>query len=91
MLRPGATMFDAYLDGRAESGVEDHRPVSSEDYLRCIDGKPRYTGVADFLASRGIESNHRWWLYRGLMTVDTGTCGTRGSSARRPDWHHHRP
>jgi alpha,alpha-trehalase len=51
-----SAMFDAYLDRRAESGVEDHRPVSSEDYLRCIDGKPRYTGVADFLASRGIES-----------------------------------
>ncbi len=25
------------------------------DYRRYVDGKPRYDGVADFLASRGIE------------------------------------
>ena len=26
-----------------------------DDYLRHFDGKPRYDGVAAFLASRGVE------------------------------------
>lgn len=31
------------------------RPFSHEDYLELLDGRPRYDGVAAFLASRGIE------------------------------------
>lgn len=30
-------------------------PFTSADYRRHVDGKPRYEGVRDFLASRGIE------------------------------------
>lgn len=35
-----------------ERGVE---PYSSADYFAAIDGKPRFDGVAAFLATRGIE------------------------------------
>ena len=30
-------------------------PFSRSDYLRFVDGKPRYDGVRDFLASRGLS------------------------------------
>lgn len=30
-------------------------PFTSDDYRRFVDGRPRYEGVATFLASRGIE------------------------------------
>ena len=43
-----AEMFTAVL---AERGVA---PYTSADYFEHIDGKPRYDGVRDFLASRGI-------------------------------------
>lgn len=62
-LASGAVLFD--LDGvitptaiiHEQAWAElfadhDYRP---EDYLAHIDGKPRYDGVAAFLASRGIE------------------------------------
>jgi len=45
-------MFDEYLGER--SGTE-RRPFDREDYLRYVDGKPRYEGVGSFLESRGIE------------------------------------
>lgn len=35
-------------------GGEDHRPFTDADYRRYVDGKPRYDGVHDFLAARGI-------------------------------------
>jgi alpha,alpha-trehalase len=43
-------MFDPFLATR-----EDPSPFSSADYRAHVDGKPRYDGVADFLASRGID------------------------------------
>ncbi|MDR1790690.1 MAG: HAD-IA family hydrolase [Propionibacteriaceae bacterium] len=35
---------------------QTHPPASyaDDDYYRCLDGRPRYDGVADVLASRGI-------------------------------------
>jgi len=49
-------MFDAYLDEVAARTGQNHKPFSVEkDYTRYVDGKPRYDGVRDFLASRGIE------------------------------------
>lgn len=62
-LASGAVLFD--LDGvitptaiiHEQAWAElfaDHDYVP-EDYLAHIDGKPRYDGVATFLASRGIE------------------------------------
>lgn len=50
-----ATMFDEFLTGRATRAGENHSPFTRDDYLRFVDGKPRYDGVADFLASRGIS------------------------------------
>jgi beta-phosphoglucomutase family hydrolase len=48
--------FDAYLNVRGEREERTFAPFDLErDYLRYVDGKPRYEGVRDFLASRGLE------------------------------------
>lgn len=47
-------LFDEYLEQRAVRLGEPFRPFEERDYLRHVDGKPRYDGVAGFLASRGI-------------------------------------
>lgn len=46
-----AATFDGFL-GREDPG---QRPFSDEDYLAHVDGRPRYDGVAGFLASRGVR------------------------------------
>lgn len=46
------TLFDDVLEQRAAGSGFD--PFTSEDYLRYVDGKNRYDGVASFLKSRGI-------------------------------------
>ena len=49
-------MFDEYLRKRAEQSGEAFRPFDVEtDYRLYVDGKPRFDGVRDFLASRGIQ------------------------------------
>jgi beta-phosphoglucomutase family hydrolase len=49
-------MFDAFLRDRAGAGGEPFRAFEIDpDYRLYVDGKPRYDGVRDFLASRGIE------------------------------------
>jgi alpha,alpha-trehalase len=48
-------LFDEYLTRRTSRGQEPFRPCEEADYLRSIDGRPRYDGVAGFLASRGIQ------------------------------------
>ena len=49
-------MFDGYLQERADSTGEPFEPFDErEDYRRYVDGKPRYDGVASFLAARGID------------------------------------
>jgi trehalose 6-phosphate phosphatase len=47
-------LFDEYLRQRAARLGEPFRPFEQRDYLLHVDGKPRYDGVAGFLASRGI-------------------------------------
>jgi HAD superfamily hydrolase (TIGR01509 family) len=47
--RAGKELFDGYLASRPD--VPGYR---EEDYFDHIDGKPRFDGVRDFLASRGI-------------------------------------
>ena len=48
-------LFDAFLEERAQRSGEPFRPFDLEaDYLPYVDGKARYDGVRDFLASRGI-------------------------------------
>ncbi len=48
-------LFDAFLAEPAAEPGQDHSPFTEADYQRFVDGKPRYSGVADFLASRGIS------------------------------------
>ncbi len=43
-------MFNEFLAGRG-----DPLPYTDADYFAHVDGKPRYDGVRDFLASRSIE------------------------------------
>jgi HAD superfamily hydrolase (TIGR01509 family) len=43
-------MFNAYL----REHHPDQPPYTDADYFAHVDGKPRYDGVRDFLASRGI-------------------------------------
>jgi alpha,alpha-trehalase len=47
--------FDEYLRGRAGATGAPFVPFSAEDYVRHVDGRSRYDGVAAFLASRGIR------------------------------------
>ena len=42
--------FDSFLADRGSN-----QPFTDQDYLRFVDGKPRYDGVRDFLTSRGIS------------------------------------
>lgn len=53
--RAWAQMFDDYLRGRAAERGETFQPFRDDDYLRYVDGRPRYDGVAAFLASRGFD------------------------------------
>src|SRR5262245_6764207 len=49
-------MFDGYLRERASQRGEAFHPFDlSSDYPLYVDGKPRFDGVRDFLASRGIR------------------------------------
>src|SRR5262245_35089490 len=49
-------MFDEYLQKRATQRGEAFRPFDLvTDYRLYVDGKPRFDGVRDFLASRGIQ------------------------------------
>ena len=49
-------MFDMYLQDRATREGEVFRPFDiATDYRLYVDGKPRFDGVRDFLASRGIR------------------------------------
>ena len=49
-------MFDQYLRNRARNRGEAFRPFElATDYRLYVDGKPRFDGVRDFLASRGIH------------------------------------
>ncbi len=50
-MRAWGVMFNAFLTDRHE----DLAPYTDEDYFAHVDGKPRYDGVRDFLASRGLS------------------------------------
>ncbi len=52
-MRAWAEMFNAFLTGY--DGPGDRAPYTDADYFAHVDGKPRYDGVRDFLASRAIE------------------------------------
>ncbi|MCW2757559.1 MAG: Beta-phosphoglucomutase [Nocardioidaceae bacterium] len=46
-----SAMFNGYLAHRQPGAA----PYTDADYFAHVDGKPRYDGVRDFLASRGID------------------------------------
>jgi hypothetical protein len=49
-------MFDEYLQQRAVDTGEPFRPFEiATDYKRYVNGKPRFDGPRDFLASCGIQ------------------------------------
>lgn len=54
-------MFNDYLAARRQAVASEPppgvnlAPYTDDDYFEHVDGKPRYDGVRDFLASRGIE------------------------------------
>jgi alpha,alpha-trehalase len=48
-------MFDQYNERRKKEGNEPYTTFTEEDYIQHVDGKPRYMGVKDFLASRNID------------------------------------
>jgi trehalose 6-phosphate phosphatase len=49
-------LFDGFLRERSSRLHEPFREFTIEgDYINYVDGKPRYDGVASFLASRGIS------------------------------------
>jgi alpha,alpha-trehalase len=47
-------VFDDVLREHAERVGEHFRPFDDDDYIRYVDGKPRYEGAQSFLASRDI-------------------------------------
>jgi len=49
-MRAWRQLFDDFL---AKRGID--QPYVDSDYFNYIDGKPRYDGVRDFLASRGVQ------------------------------------
>ncbi|MGP0029266.1 MAG: HAD family hydrolase [Acidimicrobiales bacterium] len=59
-------VFDDFLHHRSERSAEVFRPFDDGDYLRYVDGKPRYDGVESFLSSRQIA------LDRGLPSDPPG-------------------
>lgn len=48
-MRAWSAMFNQYLAGKPGQA-----PYTDADYFAHVDGKPRFDGVRDFLASRGI-------------------------------------
>ena len=49
-------IFDEYLLKRATETNQPFQPFDIQsDYKLYVDGKPRYDGAGDFLASRGIH------------------------------------
>lgn len=52
-MRAWAVMLNDFL-----SDYPDAAPYTDKDYFAYVDGKPRYDGVASFLASRDIELPH---------------------------------
>ncbi|WP_038554390.1 trehalose-phosphatase [Nocardia nova] len=65
-------IFDRFLGSRDPLPGENLTPFTAADYQDCVDGKPRYDGVADFLAARGIS------LPRGDSSDPPGTATVCG-------------
>lgn len=53
-MRAWSAMFNEFLSSLAD-GTDPQPPYTDDDYFAYVDGKPRYEGVASFLAARGIN------------------------------------
>lgn len=57
-MRAWSRMFNAWLDGRRDRGDApgdaDLSAYTDADYFAHVDGKPRFDGVRDLVASRGL-------------------------------------
>lgn len=53
-MRAWSEMFNAFLQD--QPGLPRQPAYTDADYFAHVDGKPRYDGVRDFLASRGIPA-----------------------------------
>ena len=60
-------LFDDLLARISVATQTDHRPFSEADYRNHVDGKPRYQGVRDFLASRGLRLPEGRCCCRGVV------------------------
>ncbi|MBD3263895.1 MAG: trehalose-phosphatase [Candidatus Omnitrophica bacterium] len=58
--RAWKAVFDEYLDSlRSREGKDKNlQEFTGQDYLKYVDGKPRYEGVKSFLESRGINISY---------------------------------
>jgi beta-phosphoglucomutase family hydrolase len=75
-MRAWRNLFTDYLTLRGETG----RPYVEADYFDHIDGKPRYDGVRDFLASRDIT------LPEGEPSDSSSTDSVCGLGNRKNDF-----
>jgi beta-phosphoglucomutase family hydrolase len=77
-MRAWAEMFGAFL-AECDDLSANTSPYSDADYFAHVDGKPRYDGVRDFLASRGIT------LPEGDPSDPPGTRSVCGLGNRKND------
>ena len=74
-------MFDDYLQKRATQRGEVFRPFDlANDYRLYVDGKPRFDGVRDFLASP--ESN----CPREVQTTRRNSIRSAGLGTEKTSW-----
>jgi beta-phosphoglucomutase family hydrolase len=74
-------LFDGFLEEHARATDEPFAPFDLErDYRLYVDGKPRYDGVRDFLASRGIA------LPQGEPSDAAGTATVCGLGNRKDEY-----
>src|SRR5690554_1373089 len=48
-------VFDEFLESSSKTNDRSYSEFTQEDYLKYVDGKPRYEGVMTFLESRNIK------------------------------------
>ncbi|APU22163.1 HAD family hydrolase [Actinoalloteichus sp. GBA129-24] len=83
-------LFDDFLTARPAAPGEDHRPFSTQDYLRKVDGRPREDGARAFLRSRGIRLPEDRPESEGSRATEDGRADepeTLRGLARRKDAH----
>lgn len=71
-------LFDDFLSSEpARQAAGDRRPFEADDYRAYVDGRPRFEGIRQFLASRGIS------LPEGAPTDTPDATTVHGLGARK--------